>query len=349
MVIVFDDIQWAQSTLPRPDRVRRRLDDERSAVLVCCLARPELLELRGAVEPAKAELRRRSSSSRWAKSDTDELIANLLGRLPPAADDAEADRVRRRGQSVLRRGTAANAPGRGHASGARTEAGQSTGDLTELDAPPTIHALLLGAARSARARGTSGDPARVSGRGGLLVGRRRRAVAGTDCVRGSAPGCRHSQRTELIRAGALGRSPTRTLSAFGHILIRDAAYAALGRRRRARDLHERLGWLARAEDRGPGGEVRGDRRLPPRAGRALPTRAQRSRRRGQPRRWRCRAGNRLAAAGRRAAARGDTPGAASLLGRAAHLLLPTAPRGGASCSSTSRRRCTRWRALAANP
>ena len=66
---------------------------------------------------------------------------------------------------------------------------------------------------------------------------------------------------------------------FRHILIRDAAYEALPKVERA-VLHERFAdWLERDRRRTPG-RVRGDRRLPPRAGPPLPNRARRDRRGG---------------------------------------------------------------------
>ncbi len=87
---------------------------------------------------------------------------------------------------------------------------------------------------------------------------------------------RRLMRMELVRpdqASFAGEEAYR----FRHLLIRDAAYQALAKQTRS-ELHERFAaWLERvAADRS--GRVRGDRRLPPRAGLPLPGRAGSARR-----------------------------------------------------------------------
>ena len=193
---------------------------------------------------------------------------------------------------------------------------QSTGDMTELAAPPTIHALLSARLDRLEPEERAVYPARVCGRGGLLWG----AVAELSPEQ-MRP--RVGARLQALARMDLIRQEPSTFAAedafrFGHILIRDAAYAALAKEARA-DLHERLaGWLEqKTEARAAKYEeivgyhleqaVLYRRELSGRDDEATAALA-------------VQAGNRLAAAGRRAAARADTPGAASLLGRAAHLL-----------------------------
>ena len=78
-------------------------------------------------------------------------------------------------------------------------------------------------------------------------------------------------RKELIRpdrAEFAGEDAFR----FRHLLIRDAAYQAMPKEQRA-DLHERFAALARTHGRRSPPRVRGDPRVPPRAGISLPGRA----------------------------------------------------------------------------
>ena len=85
---------------------------------------------------------------------------------------------------------------------------------------------------------------------------------------------------------------------FRHALIRDAAYRSLSKstlRRPARALRR----LARAHGRGPAARVRGDRRLPPRAGVPLPRRDR------VDRHARCHAGDQVGAAARVGGSKGS--------------------------------------------
>ena len=104
------------------------------------------------------------------------------------------------------------------------------------------------------------------------------------------------------------RSRATTTFRFHHILIRDAAYA--GQLKRARPaLHERFVDMGGRDQRGaaPRARVRGDPRLPPRAGAPLP-RPSSGRSTSTAMELGVRAAERLAAAGRRAFARGRHAG-----------------------------------------
>ena len=102
---------------------------------------------------------------------------------------------------------------------------------------------------------------------------------------------------------------------FRHLLIRDAAYDALPKARRA-DLHERFARGSRAH--GSAVELDELARLPPRAGVRLPAELGES----APDGLADAARERLTAAGRRSLARSDFGGAAGFLERAADLLPP---------------------------
>ena len=103
---------------------------------------------------------------------------------------------------------------------------------------------------------------------------------------------------------------------FRHLLIRDAAYEAIPKAQRA-ELHERFAdWLERVGRRSVE-RTGGDRRLPPGAGLRVPEAARPGGRAFG--RARSPGGARLAAAGRRASARGDFPAAVNLLRRAVSL------------------------------
>ena len=137
-------------------------------------------------------------------------------------------------------------------------------DVGAITVPPTIQALL-----SARLDRLGPIDRVVVERGrrdrpGVLPGSRRGPLAG----RGSPPRRREPSEPhprELVAAARVDASPARRRYRFMHILIREAAYHGLLKRTRA-DLHVRfIDWLERvASDRGP--RVRGDPRLPPRAG-----------------------------------------------------------------------------------
>ena len=143
-------------------------------------------------------------------------------------------------------------------------------EVGELPVPPTIHALL--AARLERL---------PENERALLA---HASIEGTVFHRGAldelAPGPLRAvvegSLTSLVRRDMI--CPDRASFAedeayrFRHILIRDAGYRSLSKEMRAA-LHERFAdWLER-DRRLAVGRVRGDRRLPPRAGVPPPERA----------------------------------------------------------------------------
>jgi class 3 adenylate cyclase/tetratricopeptide (TPR) repeat protein len=295
VVLVLEDVHWAEPTLL--DLVEYLGDWCRDApLLVLCLARPDLLDERPTW-----------SRKAWASTvllepladeDTEALIENRVGML-------ELDREAR----IRVREAAEGNPLFVEQMLAMIAEGGSASD--EGAVPPTIQSVL--AARLDRltaderlvieAASVMGRlfwwealeellPAELGGRAsGVLMGLVRKEMVVPE---GEAMGRGHGFR-------------------FRHVLIRDVAYAAMPLASRAQ-LHERFAdWL----DPRPGewNEIVGyhleqAHRLRTQLGTLDEVSAELA----------LRAGRRLGAAGRRALARGDVPGALNLLGRAASLL-----------------------------
>ena len=305
LVVVLEDMHWAEPTFL--DLIEHVAEWSRDAsILLLCLARPELLEVR----PAWGGGKRNATSillEPLSAGDSETLIENLRG----GVDLPGPTRAR----------LAASAEGNPlfveQLLAMLAEDGDSDG---KLEVPPTIQAVL-----AARLDHLAPSERAVIERASVVGARFwTGAVAGLtpDDVRASVS--RELQalvRKELIR-------PDRSLVPgeegyrFRHILIRDAAYNAIVKEVRA-ELHEAFAeWLVGAS----GDQVTEiveivgyhfeqaflyRRELGPIDDRA--------------RRLAGRASERLGAAGRRALARGDISAAANLLGRAADLLPPDAP------------------------
>jgi predicted ATPase/class 3 adenylate cyclase len=307
VVLAFDDLQWAEPTfLDLVEHLAEWIRD--LPVLLVCLARQQLLEERPAWaggwpnastimleplrEPECGELVDGLLGAGGLPDETKQEIAAASEGNPLFVEELLAMLIE---EEVLRR-----------------ESGRwLAGDLSSMRVPPTIQAL-LGARldRLGRRERSVLEVASVAGRSFS-----RAAVAelidepGLDVLLGALV------RSDLLRP-ELGADAYR----FRHLLIRDAAYAATPKERRAH-LHERhAGWLERTHgDRlGEVEEIVGyhleqAHRLQSELGRADENLA-------------ARAGERLSAAGRRALGRGDISAAANLLHRAAALLPAAAPR-----------------------
>ena len=312
LVVVFDDVHWGEETFL--DLVEHLADWSRGApLLLLCMARPELLELR----PSWAGGKLNATTvllEPLSDSECMELVSNLVG------EDESADRLEVRiaeaaegnplfveemlsmliddGMLVAENGRWA-----------------VVGDLTEVPVPPTIHALL--AARLDQL----GDGERA-----VLE---RAAVEGKIFHRGSIETLSSSVRRSLVPAelGTLVRKelirPDRPVFAgedayrFRHLLIRDAAYESVPKSVRA-DLHERhAAWLeGKANERG----VEYDEILGYHLEQAYRFRAELGAVDDEARAVGHRAAERLGAAGKRAFARLDAPAAMNLMSRATALL-----------------------------
>jgi DNA-binding SARP family transcriptional activator len=284
VVLVFEDLHWAEPTLlDLVDYLVAHAID--APVLLLGLARPELLEARPSWEQGEWSMLEPLSSE-----DADALLGNL-GE-PPAGLRANVVRTAGGNPLFIEQLLA-------HAT--------ETGETESM--PPSLDALLAG--RLDRL-----------GAGELSV-LQRAAVVGRDfqlgavvqlMVRGEA-GSVGTHLLELGRKGLLQPGRSETAFRFHHVLIRDAAYATLPKAQRA-ELHERFGrWLG--SHRTGSDELIGfhfeqahDYRVE-----LDPDDTASSRLAAE-------AGERLSAAGLRAAKRGDMPAASNLLTRASSLLEP---------------------------
>ena len=293
LVCVFDDIHWGEETLL--DLIEHVADLTRDApLLLLCLARPELLDTRpswggGKLNTATVLLEPLSAD------ETDRLLELLGGR---SREFRARIREAAEGNPLFVEEMLALARESKH---------------EQIVVPPTIQALLAAAPRSARPCRAKRARARV-GRGEGLSSRRSPGSR----PRGRPRVTRDSLslvRKELIRPER-SQLPADDAFRFRHLLIRDAAYDALPKAARA-ELHERFAnWL---EERGGdlveldeilGHHLEQATRYKQELGQSDPELAER-------------AGQRLAAAGRRALWRGDRPAGIRLLERALALSRPS--------------------------
>ena len=315
VVLVLDDIQWAEPAFL--DLVEYLAGWSRDApILVCCLARPDLAELRPAWGGTTMEL------APLPRDHARTLLENLAGPLDPETADA------------VGRATGGNPLFLEEMLRMLVEDGvlvEREGTLVPLDSvdslrvPGTVQAVL-----AARLDRLAEDELAVLQRA-AVIGQVFWWGAVADLSPPEEVGEVAGRLQALVRKGLI-KPDARTFAGedgfrFGHILIRDAAYESMPKRLRA-ELHERFaGW---AEERARGVRAGRDRRPPPRAGvrRCASSSGRRARRGGA----RGPSGGRLAraAAARSPAATRTPPRACSAGPR------PCAERR--SCSSTSLRR-----------
>jgi class 3 adenylate cyclase/tetratricopeptide (TPR) repeat protein len=238
VVVVFDDIHWAEPTFL--DLIDHLADWTRdAAILILCIARPELLEVRPGWGGGK--LNATSILLEPLPADqASELVDNLLGRAEIPHQARERILEAAEGNPLFVEEMLAMLIDDGLL---RFEDGtwRSVEDLADVTVPPTIHLLL-----AARLDRLDAEERAVIERG---------AVEGKVFHRGAvttlSPETARPQvstrlmalaRKELIRPDRpefAGEDAFR----FRHLLIRDAAYQAMPKEQRA-ELHERFAdWL----------------------------------------------------------------------------------------------------------
>ena len=313
LVVVFDDIHWAEPTLL--DLIEHVADWSRDApVLLLCLARQELLDLRPAWGGGKL-----NATTIQLEPLTDDQAGSLLENLLASELD-EGVRGRIAGASegnplfVEQMVSMLIDDGFLERQGDRWV---TAGDLGDASVPPTIHALV--AARLDRLGAEERSVVERAAVEGKVFHVGAVSALFPDEVRPDVR--RHLMtltRRELIRPD---RPEFRGEEAFRfrHQLIRDATYQAVPKEARA-DLHERFAdWLVKRVGDAPAEyeeivgyhleqAVRYRREL-----RLGPDSSSRTA---------ARASVVLASAGRRAAGRGDFPAAMKLLDRARGLAVP---------------------------
>ena len=226
-IVLLDDLQWAEPVFL--DLVEHIADLSRDApILLLCVARPELLELRPGWGGGKL-----NATTILLEALSPEDCETLISRL--AGDDRLTESVRGR---IL--ATASGNPLFIEEMLALVNEEGGNGDVV---VPPTIHALLQ--ARLDRLPGAERD---VIGRGSVEG-----QVFHRGTVRELAPETESAEvganlvslvRKEVIRPDQ-PMFPDDEAYRFRHLLIRDAAYDSLPKETRA-DLHERFAeWLER--------------------------------------------------------------------------------------------------------
>jgi class 3 adenylate cyclase len=298
LVVVFDDLQWAEPTFL--DLVEHVADFSRDApILLLCIARPELLDDRPGWSGGKL-----NATSILLEPLNEDAAETLIENLLAGAEIAPALRAR----------VAAAAEGNPlFVEQMLAMLGEDgAGEEEEVLVPPTIQALL--AARLDRL----GDKERAVIECASVMGKEfwSGALAQLAPERVEvAPALALLVRKELIRPHRSSVFPSADAFRFRHQLIRDAAYAAMAKELRA-ELHERFAdWLE--GERSEFDEIVGYH-----LEQAFRYRSELGPLDDRGREVGSRAGARLAAAGRRALARGDMPAAAGLLHRAL-VVLPT--------------------------
>jgi class 3 adenylate cyclase/tetratricopeptide (TPR) repeat protein len=241
LVVVFDDVHWAEPTFL--DLLEHLADWTRdAALLLVCVARPELLEVRPGWGGGKLNATAILLEPLGAE-DSSALVDNLLGR----ADIPVAARVRilsaAEGNPLFVEEMLGMLIDDGLL---RFEDGgwRAVEDLADLTVPPTIQLLL-----AARLDRLDAEERAVIERGaveGKVFHSGAVATLTPEAHRLGVPSRLLAlARKELIRpdrAEFAGEDAFR----FRHLLIRDAAYQAMPKEQRA-DLHERFAeWLERA-------------------------------------------------------------------------------------------------------
>ena len=295
LVVVVDDVHWAEPTfLDLLEHVVEWTRD--TSIVLLCLARPEFLDGRADWPGVRIPLEPLS------ETDAQTLIAELAG----AAQVPEAARRR------IAEAAEGNPLFLEQMLALLAEGGQRTGDVS---VPPTIHALL-----AARIDGLPDEERMVVERASV-VGREfwhGALLALSPPETNVAVPLQRLVRKRLVRPDR-SSFPGEDAFRFGHILIRDAAYAATSKQLRA-ELHERFaGWLeAKSSEY--------DEIVGYHLEQAFRYRAELGRVDESTRDLAARAFGHLGSAGRRAFARGDVPAAANLLWRATALFAEDDPR-----------------------
>jgi class 3 adenylate cyclase/tetratricopeptide (TPR) repeat protein len=240
LIVVFDDLHWAESSLL--DLIEHVADwSRRAPILLCCMARPELLEARpnwsGGKRNAATTLLEPLSAE-----DSGRLAANLLGgwQMP----DIAARRIVEAGEGnpLFVEELVAMLVDDGRLR-PTSDGWVPVGDLADLVVPPTIAALIAARLdRLARRERSAIERASVVGK---QFSRGAVAELTPDDERPAVPASLlNLVRKELIRPDLQPGSSDEAYR-FRHLLIRDAAYGGMPKDERA-DLHERFaGWLER--------------------------------------------------------------------------------------------------------
>jgi predicted ATPase len=309
LIVLFDDVQWAEATFL--DLVEYLRQDLRAApILLLCLARPEFLDLRPSWAAGESDARVLVLEP-LPESDSAQLVAGLLGDSDQASHAVARINAATEGNPFFVEELVSMLIEEGRL---RRERGswRPVDELAAISLPPTIGALL--AARiDALPSGERAALERASIEGKVF--NRDAALRLTPPAEKAAFAVHLDAliRRELIQRTRLGADEDSF--EFRHQLLRDAAYEAIPKTRRAQ-LHERFAnWLEQraGQHTAEHAEILGYHL----------EQAQRYRTELRPvgeTELARRAADYLATAGIRAHARGDMPATVSLVARAVNLL-----------------------------
>jgi class 3 adenylate cyclase/tetratricopeptide (TPR) repeat protein len=238
LALVFDDVQWGEATfLDLVEHVVHRSRD--APILLVCMARPELLDLRPTWGTPDAAI---DSLEPLTDEEADELITNLLGTAVGARELRGRIAKAAEGNPLFVEEMLAMLIDDGML---EREDGRivAATELSTIVVPPTITAL-LGARLDAL---TSGERAVLEG--ASVVGQEFFRGAVRELAREIETVATDEHLNTLVRKG-LVRATSSTLEgedafSFRHMLIRDATYDAMPKMIRS-ELHERFAtWLER--------------------------------------------------------------------------------------------------------
>jgi class 3 adenylate cyclase/tetratricopeptide (TPR) repeat protein len=315
LVVVFEDIHWAEATLL--DLIEYLGEGGAIRGLVVCAARPDIVEIRSGwgSQPGHALIELQPLSD----EDSARVMENLLGGAGLAPEVATRINTAAAGNPLYVAQLLSMLVDDGTL---RCEDGSwvPAGDVSELSIPPTIQALL--AARLdllSREERAVVEPAAVIGH---VFWQAAVEALVPDPVRPGVPTHLATiSRRQLIRPEPSDADAYR----FQHILIRDAAYNVLLKRARATYHEQFASWaegLNRARDR----ELEYEEILGYHFEQAYHYLSELGPLDEHGRGLGARAAEKLSSAGRRAFQRGDMPASANLLRRAVELLTADDPR-----------------------
>jgi class 3 adenylate cyclase/tetratricopeptide (TPR) repeat protein len=240
LVLVFDDVHWGEPTfLDLVEDVAER--SRGSPILLLCVARPDLLELRPSWGGRKTNAATVSLEP-LTHEQAEDLIENLLGSADLPAEIAGRIISTAEGNPLFVEETLAMLIDDGLL--VRQDTGWvSVGDVSTVNVPPSIQALL--AARLDRLVPSE----RTVLEAAAVVGQEFFAGAVRDLVPPDDGSRVPSDLKALVRKGLIlperTTLPGQDAFAFRHLLIRDAAYEAITKTLRAQ-LHQRFAdWLER--------------------------------------------------------------------------------------------------------
>jgi len=304
LIVVFDDLNWAEPNLL--ELIEHMAEWSRDApILLICMARPELLELRAGWGGGK-----RNAATIFleplSQGESEALIENLVGEAALEGEVRERIREASGGNPLFVEEMVAMLIDDGLL---RREDGRwiATGDLSGVRVPASIQVLL-----ASRLDQLDGPERRVLERaaveGNVFHSGAVEALAAPDEHESVGACLLELVRKELVRPHRAAFAEEEGFS-FRHPLIREAAYAAMPKKVRA-ELHE--GYAAWLEQRpGEYEEILGYH-----LEQAFRYRSELGPVSEEDQAIGVRASELLASAGRRALSRGDVPAAVDLLARA---------------------------------